>query len=137
MTHRLAYRSNRTDRIAPDLVAPTVRLVLPKSGGAYGTSHDIAGLVINCDRGVDHLHVVIEAHSPAVVGCKPAQRTIVASRQFADMKPIEAHDRIGQKISAWLGDRAGHGWTNRDRASEHLAERYRQEMRMRRSRGHD
>ena len=55
------------NRIAPDLVAPTVRLVLPKSGGAYGTSHDIAGLVINCDRGVDHLHVVIEAHSPAVV----------------------------------------------------------------------
>jgi hypothetical protein len=82
------------DRIAPDLVAPTVRLGFPERTGAHGTRQDIAGLVINCDRGVDHLHVLVEAHSPAVVGCIAAKRTIVAGRQFADMKPIEAHDRI-------------------------------------------
>src|SRR5882724_2439563 len=82
------------NRIAPDLGASTVRLVPPKSRGAYRTSQDIARFVINCDRGVDHLQVVIEANSPAVVGCIAAKRTIVAGRQFADMKPIEAHDWI-------------------------------------------
>jgi len=67
---------------------------MPERPRANGTGQDVAGLVVNDHPGVDHLHVMVEAHSPTVVGGEAGQGAIVTGRQFADVKPIEANDRV-------------------------------------------
>src|ERR1043166_8043505 len=56
------------DRVAPVLVTSTVRLVRPESLAADWTGNDVAGLIVNGHRCVDHLHIVIETPTSAVVG---------------------------------------------------------------------
>ena len=64
---------------------------MPEGLAADGTGQDIAGLVVNRHRGVDHLHVRVETHSSAVIGGEVDNGTIIAE-QVAYMKPIEAQD---------------------------------------------